>query len=1354
LKASIEAATAPERAFGIRATLASKKIQEWLNELLSWPWPSDGGSEGFEMPASGSKRESFGKTHLDNRYERHGSRDPDEEEYMGSLLAGVVDQYHVRIEEIMEDMEDLDVEAIKRKVLETHVSSKSRPTSSSSTNSTPRTLPAYTKMDDFTAIVTATVIYALPNLSKLLRLMDIWKIRLLVLQRVPPLLFSLEEIEAALKSGWDVLEKSVYDYGQETGPGEFLLSRNTFGTMQGVLQDKVTRLGRDIDFMLDTLEGREDTLPEAWLDRMELVENDYGEWVVACDQMIRKGEWETMARARKLAEDAKKAEAARVEEEERMKAAAVKDARKFAEDTVRLEEARMAKENTLRAEAFDRERLKAEEDLAAQESVARLREAAQEATKSEDARLEQEEMRKAGAIEAKRLKGEEEARSIKEEPPKVEAASLGKTPYRLSEEESDYENLKDVCTRVAGEDDEKPVSTETSVIPSTPQRNNISSVELQRPFHYEASSDSHNVAQNAIGSAIAAGHRVLDVRSPVVNDEGHATPAMLHAHESEKGSVQMPASINATAHPEPTPANSEDDDIGVTSLEVPDVLTIEPSFSANEVAMTSLPGTPPASDRPCAMVPASTPHNGNTNSLLASLSHADFSPEVSVNSLTDVGPAMFRVSEPVGDNKSIVGDQAGDDIDQEHDSTVAESLAPVVSSPRKLIELEGELDGVNAAEENFDDELFQPAYEAWAATNTANSVARPQIKIAGHWTFPAVARVDSARSASSDSARSQASAPSGRTSKRHGRNISVANDPSFFIDGVMDEIDVGHSPTTSPITSNDKHVGEDSSPHYDPDTPPTASALIIVDRVIVPEQNYSPAERNRLRPRTESEHESVAVTTSNDAKDSRVAVTDGHVGEEKEKLQTPLGIKLEPQPAQPVSDGTQATENPHISSSSFADATPRGSISSNGSTVVARWGDDSSSLTSKIRGDDSLPTMKEQPPSVASAESTTLQPAEITPSDSPPLTTTIPRAELLDSPTSPTFSLSDASTTSADAPVFGDIDVVTVSLSSPKKSTEDQLQQQISSLLESIPAQIHLTSGPNSSGSGTLKPKKTRKSVTAAFRPHSSLTNRPQTPSFLLAPAYSKTVPRPKSQYAHPEIKVYHLSRSTGEAPIKLFVRLVGENGERVMVRVGGGWADLGEYLKEYASHHGRRSTAEEKIEIQDLPSRIGSSSSTASTATINGGDSGRLSPVPTIRPTSAFDRAFSNLNVRKNRKSLGENVLQGSREYRSPSTPIASVNRRSLGENFSSSTGPSRSSSRLSWTDDDVSLGLAGPKGKKTLINEEDQEWVDSMKEKVRQASAEKNRGKEMERRLKERGASFGEMEKVGSTKRLFRKA
>jgi len=50
---------------------------------------------------------------------------------------------------------------------------------------------------------------------------------------------------------------------------------------------------------------------------------------------------------------------------------------------------------------------------------------------------------------------------------------------------------------------------------------------------------------------------------------------------------------------------------------------------------------------------------------------------------------------------------------------------------------------------------------------------------------------------------------------------------------------------------------------------------------------------------------------------------------------------------------------------------------------------------------------------------------------------------------------------------------------------------------------------------------------------------------------------------------IYHLSQPGRSHKLKLFIRLVGSE-ERVMVRVGGGWMDLDEFLWQYAEHHHR----------------------------------------------------------------------------------------------------------------------------------------------------------------------------------------
>jgi Growth-Arrest-Specific Protein 2 Domain len=206
------------------------------------------------------------------------------------------------------------------------------------------------------------------------------------------------------------------------------------------------------------------------------------------------------------------------------------------------------------------------------------------------------------------------------------------------------------------------------------------------------------------------------------------------------------------------------------------------------------------------------------------------------------------------------------------------------------------------------------------------------------------------------------------------------------------------------------------------------------------------------------------------------------------------------------------------------------------------------------------------------------------------------------------------------------------------------------------------------------------------------------------------------------------------------------------MVRVGGGWADLGEYLKEYASHHGRRSEQPGKVEIQDLPQRVVSTGSTASTSTLRNGTwntSEASSPVsrPGSRPSSALGRPLSSLAIRKTRKSVGEEARE--KAYRSPSTPLPP----SLGSSPSAprpnETPPSatsaRSVSQMSWREEESNLGLAGPRSRKGEISAENAAWVESMKEKVRIASAEKE---------KKEKAAFGDMGQVGATKRLFKRS
>ncbi|KAK3398960.1 hypothetical protein B0T20DRAFT_186594 [Sordaria brevicollis] len=329
--------------------------------------------------------------------------------------------------------------------------------------------------------------------------------------------------------------------------------------------------------------------------------------------------------------------------------------------------------------------------------------------------------------------------------------------------------------------------------------------------------------------------------------------------------------------------------------------------------------------------------------------------------------------------------------------------------------------------------------------------------------------------------------------------------------------------------------------------------------------------------------------------------------------------------------------------------------------------------------------------------------------------------------------------------------------SSARNSEEklDQLQQQISEILESVPAKIRLTSEPSpinlnppdftALSRKSSKPElRTRSQSSLSTR--STLSSRAGTPSFTLAPAPSRSS-RQRHRGSHRDIKIYHLTRNNGDAPIKLFIRCVGEHGERVMVRVGGGWADLGEYLRVFASHHRRNVVLDSKVEV-NLPRVTAGGSSSPTRPPSRRSNQDRQSPPDTP------------LNVRKTRKPAEANEENAGTPKATPKTPFIPAGRAaaassprppSAAARSRSISTRSRSSSRLSHRgDEEIVLGLAGPRTKNIEMSEEDKAWVEDMKAKVQSAS-------NMTRKVSDSPAiadgKFGDMGKVGGTKRVFKR-
>ncbi|KAJ5825852.1 hypothetical protein N7474_002990 [Penicillium riverlandense] len=283
LSQSISQVSPAERALGIRAAVAAQNLALWLDEVQSWGWPSPNeakAGKGFDPPIA---EPPLDPGHGESSSSFHVSST--EVEYYGSLPAEVVEQYETRIEEIRDGMDDLNVEELKEHVLSAHIPARSRPSSNNSSVSIPPPL-SYVQLSDFTAVITTTILRALPFLSKLNSLLSTWDVRLLVLRQIPGLLRELHLTRAALDSS--LKELRTIDLSDTT---QAPFSSSELHSQHVKLESAVVAVGRRMDRVLDALEGRQDSLPECWIDDLEGVESDFAAWVVEAERYNIRAEW-------------------------------------------------------------------------------------------------------------------------------------------------------------------------------------------------------------------------------------------------------------------------------------------------------------------------------------------------------------------------------------------------------------------------------------------------------------------------------------------------------------------------------------------------------------------------------------------------------------------------------------------------------------------------------------------------------------------------------------------------------------------------------------------------------------------------------------------------------------------------------------------------------------------------------------------------------------------------------------------------------------------------------------------------------------------------------------------------------
>lgn len=249
---SISDASEAERELGIRAAIAAKKLREWTDEVTGWPWPSSqdrAWGAGF-VPPSPNEQDTLPT-------------------YFGSLPKDLVKQREDRLDEIWDAIDTLGMDDIKDYVFSSH-----QPGSRSASN---KPVSAYGRMRDFTALVTATVIQVLPVLANLHNLLEAWSIRLTVLRQIPDLLTALQQVKLALGTINDIVQDDEKNRK---------LTKRELDTGKVIFGDKVSNLGKRVDNLLDLLEGQEDSLPRAWIDSVEDIENKYADWVAQAEKVV------------------------------------------------------------------------------------------------------------------------------------------------------------------------------------------------------------------------------------------------------------------------------------------------------------------------------------------------------------------------------------------------------------------------------------------------------------------------------------------------------------------------------------------------------------------------------------------------------------------------------------------------------------------------------------------------------------------------------------------------------------------------------------------------------------------------------------------------------------------------------------------------------------------------------------------------------------------------------------------------------------------------------------------------------------------------------------------------------------
>ncbi|KXT14516.1 hypothetical protein AC579_9568 [Pseudocercospora musae] len=1217
---SIHTASPSQRALAAKAASTCLHLRTWTREIEAWQWPGT-----FDVPKRARGGIASGRGDGVEAIKTHG--EAEEEEFWGSLPASTVRTYEKRADDIGQRLDELDVEELKDYVLNSHYRLNSRPPSRSDAfGQSPAATADLKKLDDFTALVTATILQALPFLSKLHRLLDIWTMRLIILRSAPNYLRDLKRAREELDRGWAAISTSSSSVSPLDTSN---LDRQALEDLKAAIQRQVGSLGRRLDRFLDDLEGRDDFVPDTWVDDFELLESAYGTWVVQADRKVLEDEWNRLRRQSssgpnsEFSSSSATARGGLLTVSETENPDSDDDAVRRPSQDVQsrehspwLAQGGWPKADTVYAVETLSDHAKELQDVKAtipasalpsrsvsQPTPAVLRPGVMLEDSSSVSAVSATESVSSGSspVEGEPQQGQlarKRAAFLNSGIEQNERLNMSKSPVRP------FEHASNAFTKLFKKD-RSPEQVKPKRTVSNRWRSAVSGEPADRKALSPVSLVSSQFNSISRGSSV----------------HSDASSSKSSVNEASDGTVGHAKSMAGSAQAERSHAESHE----------------EPRFHAHDVQKSTLS----ARDT---FVPATYKPTG-LNSPFHSPSKPDFPENWPLTSSSDTTPSGHA---PRHENSVWLSEGAMD----------AEAST---NTPADAIE-------TDVFDLLFVQSLPQPS------SDTSFSARTPE---RSYWDI----------------------------GRKRPASLPRAHRPPVPAREYLDMVSV-RKPRPVSLSSRPRTAPNGSiTTHIETSFPLPDFAFLTASKSGGPRPKSATvgtSQPNLVTSETESEpvHEPSQVKRASVASIelfSRAEVKSIDVPKSRHNSISPRITPPQTPPARSRQSSLEQDLSPTMPDKSDINigcfpTPPFGKTSTTDGLENA--GDESSATNQEI----DAPLLKKKVDSLA------------------PLNAAMKKRRV-----------KGVSSNQSTRPMSPGPQHVKAAL----RPDADNFDRHVSDILDALPAPIKFkprlgAETPVSRSHGFIGP-----------RPKSSAARGPiRSGDLTIVPADSS--PKKSTSSADPEVKLYHLTQSGRDDPIKLFVRIVGEGEQRVMVRVGGGWTDLADYLIGFAQHHGSRTVSEGNLEVQTVTSANRPRKASGPAEFIRA-----KSPMAVVsRPESSDgdddvqDRPLP-LDVRANGLT---------------STPKKSVpgTQNSTPKSTSSSSRPSTANlSRPPSRQTAGEVGLSGPSSasKRAVLPEHSQKWVDGMIQRAKQASAEKSK-EDKEKYFSELGKAGG---KAGGTRRLY---